>query len=97
MVRPLCAGQGDGTRAGAAPEPDHSSCRDPRLADKLRDVVGLYFDPPAHALVLSDYEKNQIQTLDRTQPDFLLRKGSSETMTRAVEEPLSAPNKVVVP
>ena len=38
------------------------------LVDKLRDVVGLYVDPPAHAIVLSVDEKSQIQALDRTQP-----------------------------
>ena len=38
---------------------------DPRFVDKLRDVVGLYVDPPAHAIVLSVYEKSQIQALDR--------------------------------
>jgi hypothetical protein len=41
---------------------------DPRFVDKLRDVVGLYVDPPAHAIVLSVDEKSQIQALDRTQP-----------------------------
>ena len=41
---------------------------DPRFVDKLRDVVGLYVDPPAHAIVLSLDEKSQIQALDRTQP-----------------------------
>ena len=42
---------------------------DPRFVDKLRDVVGLYVDPPAHAIVLSVDEKSQIQALDRTSPD----------------------------
>jgi transposase len=41
---------------------------DPEFVDKLRDVVGLYVDPPAHAIVLSVDEKSQIQALDRTQP-----------------------------
>ena len=41
---------------------------DPAFAAKLRDVVGLYLDPPAHSLVLSVDEKSQIQALDRTQP-----------------------------
>jgi len=41
---------------------------DPKFIDKLRDVVGLYVDPPAHAIVLSVDEKSQIQALDRTQP-----------------------------
>jgi len=39
---------------------------DPKFADKLKDVVGLYVDPPAHAVVLSIDEKSQIQALDRT-------------------------------
>jgi hypothetical protein len=39
---------------------------DPKYAKKLRDVVGLYVDPPAHAIVLSFDEKSQIQSLDRT-------------------------------
>ena len=41
--------------------------RDPRFAAKLADIVGLYVDPPAHAVVLSLDEKSQIQALDRTQ------------------------------
>src|SRR5439155_11986884 len=41
---------------------------DPKFVDKLRDVVGLYVNPPAHAIVLSVDEKSQIQALDRTQP-----------------------------
>jgi hypothetical protein len=40
--------------------------RDPEFVDKLRDVVGLYVDPLAHAVVLSVDEKSQIQALDRT-------------------------------
>jgi transposase len=45
---------------------------DPRFEEKLRDVVGLYLDPPEHALVLSVDEKSQIQALDRTQPSLPL-------------------------
>jgi hypothetical protein len=41
---------------------------DPRFAAKVQDVVGLYVDPPDHALVLSVDEKSRIQALDRTQP-----------------------------
>jgi transposase len=41
---------------------------DPHFAAKVRDIVGLYVDPPAHAIVLSVDEKSQIQALDRTQP-----------------------------
>src|SRR5665213_588555 len=54
---------------------------DPRFVDKLRDVVGLYVDPPAHAIVLSLDEKSQIQALDRTQPGLPLKKGRLGTMT----------------
>ena len=54
---------------------------DPNFADKLRDIVGLYVDPPAHAVVLSVDEKNQIQALDRTQPGLPLKKGRAGTMT----------------
>ena len=43
---------------------------DPKFADKLKDVVGLYVDPPAHAVVLSVDEKSQIQALDRTFQDI---------------------------
>ena len=41
---------------------------DPKFADKLKEVVGLYVDPPAHAVVLSIDEKSQIQALDRPSP-----------------------------
>ncbi len=54
---------------------------DPRFAEKLRDVVGLYVDPPAHAVVLSIDEKSQIQALDRTQPGLPLKRGRCGTMT----------------
>jgi transposase len=55
--------------------------RDPAFAAKLRDVVGLYLDPPAHSLVLSVDEKSQIQALDRTQPGLPMKKGRAGTMT----------------
>ncbi len=55
--------------------------RDPAFADKLRDIVGLYLDPPAHAVVLSVDEKSQIQALDRTQPGLPMKKGRCGTMT----------------
>jgi transposase len=54
---------------------------DPNFVAKLRDVVGLYIDPPAHAIVLSVDEKSQIQALDRTQPGLPLKKGRAGTMT----------------
>ncbi len=55
---------------------------DPDFAVKVRDIVGLYVDPPAHAIVLSLDEKSQIQALDRTQPGLPLKKGRAGTMTR---------------
>src|SRR5438270_11990301 len=47
--------------------------RDPSFAAKLTDIVGLYIDPPAHAVVLSIDEKSQIQALDRTQPGLPIK------------------------
>ena len=55
--------------------------RDPDFVPKLRDVVGLYVDPPAHAVVLSVDEKSQIQALDRTQPGLPMKPGRAGTMT----------------
>jgi transposase len=54
---------------------------DSEFVEKLRDVVGLYLDPPAHAVVLSVDEKSQIQALDRTQPGLPIKKGRAGTMT----------------
>jgi transposase len=54
---------------------------DPHFADKLEAIVGLYLNPPEHALVLSVDEKSQIQALDRTQPGLPLKKGRGQTMT----------------
>jgi transposase len=54
---------------------------DPQFVAKLRDIVGLYVDPPAHAIVLSFDEKSQIQALDRTQPGLPMKKGRLGTMT----------------
>ncbi len=54
---------------------------DPKFADKLKDVAGLYIDPPAHAAVLSLDEKSQIQALDRTPPGLPMKKGRCATMT----------------
>ncbi|MBF0563467.1 MAG: IS630 family transposase [Alphaproteobacteria bacterium] len=54
---------------------------DPYFAAKVRDVVGLYMNPPAHAVVVSIDEKSQIQALDRTQPGLPLKPGRCGTMT----------------
>jgi transposase len=55
--------------------------KDPQFAAKVHDIVGLYLDPPEHALVLSVDEKSQIQALGRTQPGLPMTRGRCETMT----------------
>jgi transposase len=54
---------------------------DPQFIDKVRDVVGLYLDPPEKALVLAVDEKSQIQALDRTAPVLPLMPGTPARMT----------------
>lgn len=54
---------------------------DPHFTEKLEAVVGLYLNPPEHALVFCVDEKSQIQALDRTQPGLPLKKGRCGTMT----------------
>jgi transposase len=54
---------------------------DPELEAKVIDIVGLYLDPPANALVLCVDEKTQIQALDRTQPTLPLKRGKAERRT----------------
>ena len=55
--------------------------KDPLCIDKVRDIVGLYLDPPARALLLSVDEKSQIQALDRTAPLLPMRPGQAERRT----------------
>jgi ABC-type transport system substrate-binding protein len=68
---------------GLKPHLSHSFklSTDPHFVEKVRDVVGLYVDPPAKALVLCVDEKNQIQALDRTQPSLPMTYGMPETRT----------------
>lgn len=54
---------------------------DPQFSEKLETIVGLYLNPPEHAIVLCADEKSQIQALDRTQPGLPLKKGRCGTMT----------------
>ena len=54
---------------------------DPHFIEKVRDIVGLYMNPPEHALVLCVDEKSQIQALDRSQPLLPLRPGQAERRT----------------
>jgi transposase len=54
---------------------------DKQFVEKVKDIVGLYLDPPDRALVLSVDEKSQIQALDRTQPGLPMKKGRAGTMT----------------
>ena len=55
--------------------------KDPNFAETVHGVIGLYLNPPEHALVLCCDEKSQIQALDRTQPGLPLKKGRGQTMT----------------
>lgn len=55
--------------------------RDKNFVEKVIDVVGLYLNPPEHALVLCADEKTSVQALDRTQPGLPLRRGRLGTMT----------------
>ncbi|MGH7866449.1 MAG: IS630 family transposase, partial [Candidatus Dormibacteraceae bacterium] len=58
---------------------------DPEFAPKVRDIIGLYLNPPENAIVLSVDEKSQIQALDRTQPILPLRPGLPERQTHDYE------------
>jgi transposase len=58
---------------------------DPQFVDKVRDVVGLYMNPPEHAVVLCVDEKSQIQALNRTQPILPLRPGVPERQSHDYE------------
>ena len=60
---------------------------DEHFVEKVRDIVGLYLDPPDKALVLSVDEKSQIQALDRTQPGLPIKKGRAGTMTHDSQVP----------
>ncbi len=54
---------------------------DPKFVQKLTDIIGLYVNPPQHAVVLSCDEKSQVQALDRTQPGLPMKRGRCGTMT----------------
>jgi len=60
---------------------DFKVSNDPEFVEKLLDIVGLYLNPPEHALVLCADEKSQIQALDRTQPGLPMRPGRCGTWT----------------
>ena len=55
--------------------------KDPNFAETVHGLIGLYLNPPEHALVLCCDEKSQIQALDRTQPGLPLKKGRGQTLT----------------
>jgi len=58
---------------------------DPQFVEKVRDIVGLYLDPPDKALVICIDEKSQVQALDRTQPLLPMRPGQVERRTHDYE------------
>ena len=68
--------------------PAKNRCRR-RRAEKAEDVVGLYMNPPVHAVVVSIDEKSQIQALDRTQPGLPMKRGRCGTMTHDLYGDLS--------
>jgi transposase len=70
---------------------------DQRFSEKLRDVVGLYIDPPERALVLSVDEKSQMQALDRTQPGLPMKRGKAGTMTHLCTAPIRQELSTSVP
>ncbi len=55
--------------------------KDPLFVEKVRDIVGIYLDPPERAIVLCVDEKSQIQALDRTQPILPMLPGTPERAT----------------
>ena len=59
----------------------------PLFVEKVRDIVGLYLNPPEHALVLCVDEKTQVQALDRTQPLLPMRPGQVERRTHELPAP----------
>lgn len=72
---------------GLAPHKSETFClsTDPFFVEKVRDVVGLYLDPPHRAIVLSFDEKSQIQALNRTQRILPLTPGQAERQTHGYE------------
>ena len=78
---PRCSASGRRTASRRTALRRFKLSNDPDFVPKLKDIVGLYVDPPAHAVVLSVDEKSQIQALDRTQPGLPMKKGRAGTMT----------------
>ncbi len=70
-----------GVRVAAASSGQLETSKDPQFIDKVRDVVGLYLDPPEAAVVLCVDEKSQIQALDRTAPIFPMMPGTPARAT----------------
>ena len=64
---------------------------DPEFAEKVEDIVGLYMDPPKHAVVVSIDEKSQIQALDRTQPGLSLKPRKCGTMAHNYKRTRTTP------
>ena len=70
-----------GVRAAAAPVETWKLSKDPQFIEKVRDIVGLYLNPPERAVVLCVDEKTQIQALDRTAPMLPMLPGTPERAT----------------
>ena len=91
--RRRCTGSG-GRSGSSRTARDVEALRDPQFIDKVRDVVGLYLNPPERAVVLCVDEKSQIQALDRTAPILPMLPGcpsAPRTTTNAPAPPASTP------
>jgi hypothetical protein len=75
-----------GTADPAVEGGDLQAVHRPSFESKLRDVVGLYVNPPAAAAVFCFDEKAQVQALDRTQPSLPMVPGRAGTMTTTTRE-----------
>src|SRR5271157_5007016 len=79
--RQHCGANLAGARTQTSPAKELQTVTGPKFVEKLLDVVGIYLNPPQHAVVLCVDEKSQIQALDRTQPGLPLKKGRCGTWT----------------
>ena len=76
--RPPSTGSGEPSACSSTARRPSKLSTDPLFVEKVRDIVGLYLDPPERALVLCVDEKSQIQALDRSQPMLPMRPGQVE-------------------
>ena len=96
-VRRRCSESGRSTNCSRIESRSFKFSNDPEFARKVRDIVGLYMNPPDKAMVLSVDEKSQIQALDRTQPSLPLRPGlrsGRRTIINGTVQPRCSPRSM---